>query len=135
MMTVMSYALIIVINSESIMLHHKRVNQLENVDVNKIEQYIEEYENDTGIKVTKIAKIVNTRDLNKAYFENTKNKTSFTHNAIRTSWAADGVINFYTKRNLQTVKGISKQEYSELENAEFGYLCIGDVLYVMVYMY
>ena len=117
------------------MLQHKRVNQLEKIEVNKIEQYIEEYENDTGIKVTKITKIVNTGNLYKAYFENTKNKTSFTHNAIRTSWAADGVINFYTKRDLQTIKGFSKQEYKKLENTESGYLCINDVLYVMVYMY
>lgn len=134
-MTLISYITVIVINSESIMLQHKRVNQLEKIGVNKIEQYIEEYESTTGIKVMKIAKIINTEDMNKAYFEKTKNKTSFTHNAIRTSWAADGVINFYTKRNLQTVKEISKQEYNELANAESGYLCIGDVLYVMVYMY
>ena len=130
-----SYMIIVVINSESIMLQHKRVNKLEKIEVNKIEQYIEEYENNTGIKVTKIAKIVDTGNLDKSYFEGTKNKTSFTHNAIRTSWAADGVINFYTKRRLQTTKDFSKQEYKELKNTESGYLCIDDILYVMVYMY
>lgn len=133
--TLISYMIIVVINSESIMLQHKRVNKLEKIEVNKIEQYIEEYENITGIKVTKIAKMVDTGNLDKSYFEGTKNKTSFTHNAIRTSWAADGVINFYTKRRLQTTKDFSKQEYKELKNTESGYLCIDDILYVMVYMY
>ena len=133
--TLLSYTIIMVLNSESIMLQHKRVNQLEKIEVNKIEQYIEEYENDTGIKVTKIAKIVEEEKLDKAYFENTKNKTSFTHNAIRTSWAADGVINFYTKRNLQTVDKITKQKYLKVKDTELGYLCIDDTLYVMAYMY
>lgn len=133
--TLLSYTIIMVLNSESIMLQHKRVNQLEKIEVNKIEQYIEEYENDTGIKVTKIAKIVEEEKLDKAYFENTKNKTSFTHNAIRTSWAADGVINFYTKRNLQTIDKISKQKHLEIKDTELGYLCIDDTLYVMTYMY
>lgn len=133
--TLLSYTIIMVLNSESIMLQHKRVNQLEKIEVNKIEQYIEEYENDTGIKVTKIAKIVEEEKLDKAYFENTKNKTSFTHNAIRTSWAADGVINFYTKRNLQTVDKITKQKYLKVKDTELGYLCIDDTLYIMAYMY
>lgn len=131
-----SYMVIIVINSESIMLQHKRVNKLEKIEVNKIEQYIEEYENNTGIKVTKIAKIVDTGNLDKSYFEGTKNKTSFTHNAIRTSWAADGVINFYTNRDLETVKIDAKSKENYLRNKDNNdYMCIDDILYITVYMY
>ena len=70
-----------------------------------------------------------------AFLPNAKNKTSFTHNAIRTSWAADGVINFYTKRNLQTVDKITKQKYLKVKDTELGYLCIDDTLYIMAYMY
>lgn len=131
-----SYMIIVVINSESIMLQHKRVNKLEKIEVNKIEQYIEEYENNTGIKVTKIAKIVDTGNLDKSYFEGTKNKTSFTHNAIRTSWAADGVINFYTNRDLETVKIDAKSKENYLRNKDNNdYMCIDDILYITVYMY
>ncbi len=134
--TLISYMIIVVINSESIMLQHKRVNKLEKIEVNKIEQYIEEYENITGIKVTKIAKIVDTGNLDKSYFEGTKNKTSFTHNAIRTSWAADGVINFYTNRDLETVKIDAKAKENYLKNKDNNdYMCIDDILYITVYMY
>lgn len=134
--TLILYIIIIVINSESIMLQHKRVNELEKIEVNKIEQYIEEYENNTGIKVTKIAKIVDTGNLDKSYFEGTKNKTSFTHNAIRTSWAADGVINFYTNRDLETVRIDAKSKENYLRNKDNNdYMCIDDILYITVYMY
>lgn len=134
--TLISYMAIVVINSESIMLQHKRVNKLEKIEVNKIEQYIEEYENNTGIKVTKIANIVDTGNLDKSYFEGTKNKTSFTHNAIRTSWAADGVINFYTNRDLETVRIDAKSKENYLRNKDNNdYMCIDDILYITVYMY
>lgn len=135
--TLISFLIINIINSESIMLQHKEVNRLEKIEVEKIEQYIEEYEKYTGEKVTKIAKVSVYNDMDKSYFPDTKNKTSFTHNAIRTSWAADGVINFYTKRNLETVTITSeeKEYYMQNQDLEKGYKCIEDTLYVNVYMF
>ena len=119
------------------MIQHKEVNKLERIESQEIEQYIEEYENNTENKVTNIALIVIRDNLEKAFLPNAKNKTSFTHNAIRTSWAADGAINFYTNRNLKTVTLTQEEEqnYMENNNTEKGYKCIGDTLYLNVYMY
>lgn len=135
--TLASFFIINIINYESIMIQHKEVNKLEKIESEQIEQYMEEYENDTGNKVTKIAKVVIHNNLEKSFLPNAKNKTSFTHNSIRTSWAADGTINFYTNRNLETVT-ITKEEmqyYINNQDTEKGYKCIGDTLYVSVYMY
>lgn len=135
--TLISYLIINILNYESIMIQHKEVNKLERIESQEIEQYIEEYENNTENKVTNIALIVIRDNLEKAFLPNAKNKTSFTHNAIRTSWAADGAINFYTNRNLKTVTLTQeeKQNYMENNNTEKGYKCIGDTLYLNVYMY
>lgn len=135
--TLVSFLVINIINYESIMLQHKAVNKLERIEAEQIEQYMEEYEKDTGNKVTKIVKIIITDDIDKSFLPNAKNKTSFTHNAIRTSWAADGAINFYTKRNLKTVTITNEEReyYMNNQNIEKGYECIGDTLYLNVYMY
>lgn len=135
--TLMSFLIINIINYESIMLQHRAVNKLEKIEVEKIEQYMEEYERNTGNKVTKIAKIVNTSNEDKAFLPNSRNKTSLTHNALRTEWAVDGVINFYTKRNLETVAVTKeeKEDYINNQDLEREYKCIGDTIYVNVYMY
>ena len=135
--TLITFTVINIINYESIMLQHKTVNKLEKEEVGKIEQYIEQYENNTGIKVTQIAKVPIYKQKDKGYFPNTKNKTSFTHNALKTSWASDGVINFYTKRNLKTIELTKKQIIYNYENFDKNneYQCVGDTLYIHVYIF
>ena len=49
---------------------------------------------------------------------------------MRTYWAADGIINFYTNRNLVNVR-ITKEEKENYENnrdEQKGYECIDDTL-------
>ena len=135
--TLITFTVINIINYESIMLQHKTVNKLEKEEVGKIEQYIEQYENNTGIKVTQIAKVPIYKQKDKGYFPNTKNKTSFTHNALKTSWASDGVINFYTKRNLKTIELTKEQIIYNYENFDKNneYQCVGDTLYIHVYIF
>ena len=135
--TLISFLIINTINYESIILQHKQVNKLEKEEIEKLEQYIEQYEKENEIKVTKIVKVPIYKNKNKAYFNNTKNKTSFTHNALKTNWAADGVINFYTKRNLKTIKGTSeiKEKYNKNQLKELEYQCIEDILYVKIYCF
>lgn len=135
--TLISFFIINTINYESIILQHKEVNRLEKEEIEEVEQYIEKYEEENEIKVTKIVKVPVLKNKDKAYFSNTKNKTSFTHNALKTSWAADGVINFYTKRNLETIKATDKEKslYVQNQNPELEYQCIDDILYVKIYMY
>lgn len=135
--TLISFVIINIINCQSIMLQHKEVNRLEKLEVEEIEEYINQYEKSTGNKVTKIAKIPVFNNMDKTYFPNTKNKTSFTHNAVRTSWAADGVINFYTNRNLEnvTITLEEKEFYMKNKETEREYKCIEDTLYVNIYMF
>lgn len=130
--TLISFFVINIINYESIMLQHKEVNKLEKQLVDEIDEYIENYEMRSGKKVTKIVKLVVTNNTDKAFFKNISNKTSLTHNAVRTSWASDGVINFYTGRELETVELEDIEAY--LDN-DLEYWCLNDTLYVKAYMY
>ena len=136
-LTLVSYITINILNYESIMLQHKEVNRLEKQEIEKVDSYIEKYEKETGIEVTKIVKVAVLNKSSKGYFKGVKNKTSFTHNALKTSWAADGVINFYTTRNLQTIKANKEQskKYFENKNPDLEYQCIDDILYVTIYLY
>lgn len=132
--TLLVFMIISVSNYENIMLQHKQVNKLEQQEIEKVGQYINEYEKSTGVQVTKITKILIYG--NKEYFPNTKNETSLTRNALRAYWSADGVVNFYTGKNLKTViiTAEEKDFYIQNRNEEIGYKCIGDTLYVEVYV-
>ena len=118
------------------MIQHKQVNILEKKEINILEKYVEEYENSTGINVDKIVILPILDNMEKAYFENVKNKTSFTHNALRTSWAADGAINFYTNRKLRKIELTEeKQELYDKIKEDMEYQCIEDIIFVKIYMY
>lgn len=136
LITLMTFTIINIFNYENIILQHKKVNSLEKEEVQKLDEYISQYEEDTGIKVTKITKIPVYRNMSKGYFTHIKNKSVLAHNSMRVYWASDGIINLYTKRNLETVK-ITKEEkeyYNENQDKHRGYECIGDTLYVNTYI-
>ena len=135
--TLIAFFIINTINYESIILQHKEVNKLEKEEIEQVEQYIEKYEEENAIKVTKIVKVPIYNNKDKTYFTSTKNKTSFTHNALKTSWAADGVVNFYTKRNLETIKPTDKEKYLYVQNqnSELEYQCIEDILFIKIYCF
>lgn len=124
------YTIINIFNYESIMLKHKEVNNLEKFQVKEIEQYIDEYEKNTGIQVTKIIKVPQ-----RTVYE--ENENDIIRNALKTNWASDGVINFYMKRNLETVELTKEQAIYYYENfdKEKEYQCIGDILYINVYVF
>ena len=70
------------------------------------------------------------------YFENISRKSVVTYSSVRCDWAAAGVINFYTKRNLETVN-LTKDlltEYLKQEN-ENGYGIVDNTLVIECYMY
>lgn len=136
-LTFITFVIINTINYENIMLQHKKVNKLEKQEIVELNNYIEQYEKQTGFKVTKIVKVPVSGQTTKGYFKGIKNKTSFTHNALKTSWASDGVINFYTTRNLKTIKTTKEQKeiYTKHGNQELEYQCINDTLYVRIYLF
>lgn len=125
-----TYIIVNILNYENIMFKHKEVNNLEKIQVKEIEQYIDKYEKDTGIKVTKIVKVPQ-----KTVYE--ENENDIIRNALKTNWASDGVINFYTKRNLETIELTKEQAIYYYKNfdKEKEYQCIGDILYINVYVF
>ena len=134
--TLLAYTIINIFNYENIMLQHKETNRLEKQEMQKMKEYIEQYEEETGIKVTKIVKIPIYKNSDKGYFANIKNKSIFTHNSIRVYWAAEGIVNLYTKRDLKSVN-ITKEQYdyyTDNQNDQRGYECIDDILYLNTYI-
>lgn len=132
------YVLTTIVFFELLMLSHKKVNKIEKSDVEKINNYISQYEKETGIKVNKIAKVGVSGREQEAYYLEVKNKSTFTYTAIRSELAADAVVNFYTGRGLET-RSINYKSEKELINkateSERGYICIGDTFFINVYMF
>lgn len=128
--TLIFYIIINIFNYENIMLQHKEVNKLEKQEIEQIGNYIENYEKDTGIEITKVVKIPKKNS-------NKKDENDIIRNALKTNWAADGVLNFYLEKNLTTVKLTKEQVicYSENCDKEKEYQCIDDTLYICVYVY
>lgn len=135
--TLLAFTIINVVNYEYIILQHKKVNILEKEEVQKLDEYISNYEEDTGIKVTKIAKVVIIGKQSKGYFSGIKNRTAYTHNSMRVYWSTEGIINFYTQRNLEnvTITKSQKEFYEQNEDEQIGYKCIDDTLYISDYIY
>ncbi len=113
-------------------------NELDKKSVKEIENYIERYENDSSINVKNIAIVIVPKNIEKAYYKQMNcNNTGVAVSAVRTNWAAQGIINYYTKKNLQK-KECALEEiktYAEKVDEDKGYLCIGDTLYISVYWY
>lgn len=118
---------------------NKQQNKLDEQYTYKIDNYISNYEKENKIKVNNICVVVVKNNVGMAYYEEMNCKgVAIAVSSVRTEWAAQGIINYYTNRNLKR-KNIVKQEEIEefIENADIeqGYLCINDTLYICVYMY
>ena len=135
--TFIIFVVLNIINNESLMLQHKVVNKLEMEEIKELDDYISKYEEENNIKVKKIVRIPVFNEKEKGFCPGVKNKTSFTHNALKTSWASDGIINFYTNRNMETIKITDEEieKYKEISDGQEEYECIDDILYVKVYAY
>lgn len=135
--TFIIFVILNIINNESLMLQHKKVNILEMEEIKELDDYISKYEEENNTKVSKIVKIPVFNEKEKGFCSGVKNKTSFTHNALKTYWAADGVVNFYTNRNLKTIKTTEEEieKYKQKSDGQEEYECIDDILYVKVYVY
>lgn len=123
-----------------LMLQHKEVNRIEKIEIQEIDKYITEYEEQTGTEIKNIVKVRVPNRASKAYYSWIKNKSTLTYTAVRSDLAADCAINFYTKRHLKTVtdfdyKGITKEFKERVLFSKEGYFCEGDTFYINVYMY
>lgn len=120
---------------------HKQVNKLEKEQVEQANREIVEYEEKNNILVKKIAIIIIPGYTNRTCFDEVKNKSVLTYNGFRSDWSTDGVINFYTGRNLEKVHLTQEMENEYLKKQDpddekaKGYMCMGDTFVVSAYMY
>lgn len=137
LITLITFTLVNTVNYLSIILQHKKVNQLEKEESSEIETYIENYEKETNIKINKIAKIRVRNSFQKGYFEEIKNKSDYCKNAIRTDWGIIGALEILENRKLEEIKPTNKEieNYFKNYDSEIGYECIGDTLFINIYNY
>ena len=130
------YGIVNIYNCIIVTYQHKLVNKYEEQEIQNLNQYIEKYETTNGIEVKNIAIYTVKGQDSKTYFENIPRKSVVTYNALRCDWAADGLINFYTNRDLKTIS-LTKElliEYLVQEN-ENGYGIVNNTLVIECYMY
>ena len=130
------YSILNIYNCIIVTYEHKLVNIYEKEEVQNINNYIKEYEDKTSINVNKIAIYTVKGQSNKAYFTNINRKSVVTYNSLRCDWAADGLINFYSKEKLEKISLTKEILIEYLQNRpEEGYKIIGDTLVLECYMY
>ena len=130
------YSFISIYNCIIVTYEHKLVNEYEKDEVQGIDEYINNYEQINNVNIQNIAIYTVKGQDYKTYFENITRKSVVTYNAVRCDWAADGVINFYTGRDLQKVNLTTNmlKEYLSQENEE-GYGIVNNTLIIECYMY
>ena len=130
------YSFISIYNCIIVTYEHKLVNSYEQEEVQLLDNYIKNYESIANIRVKNIATYTIKGQALKTYFGNISRKSVATYNAVRCDWAVAGVINFYTKRDLESVN-LTKDlltEYLNQEN-ENGYGIVDNTLVIECYMY
>lgn len=111
----------------------KEMNKIEKQDCIEMEKSIEEYEQQTGTNITKIARVYSNKHYQKLYLtDNTNVVSTSVLNATKCWWSAKGTIYFYTGRRLEYVDATTT-ETQMLVNSKQEYKCIGDTLYIFIY--
>ena len=129
-----SYFIITIVNYEFIMIEHKKVNQLEEAEAKKIIDYVENYEKENNVKVTKIFNI-SVNNWRIGYFPETKIKNVVTQDSLKTYWGTYTTIKVYTNREL-TIETDREKLIRALEKLDrnLEYQCVEDVLYIKTYI-
>lgn len=110
----------------------KMMNQVEAQECQRIEEHIQDYEQQTGIAVTKIARVFTSKHNQNLYLPNHPNPNSTVFNSTKCWWSAKGVIYFYTDRRLEYTNA-TKQGIQILEESGEEWQCIDDTLYIFIY--
>ena len=119
------------------MFNNKRANELDKKEALKVNEYMLEYEQNNNIEIKNIAI---TYDKNTTWsYNELKNKSLYTHRALRIGWCNVYTINYYTNRNLQKVQMKAEiyntyfkdKDWNKLEKDQFVFE--GDTMYYCVY--
>lgn len=111
----------------------KKMNQIEEQDCFIMENYIKEYEQKTGIQVTKMARIITGEHSGRLHLIDDKTSNNYVRNATKCGWSAKGVMYFYTGRRLEYTKA-TVEGMRELETSGQEFECVGDTLYIYIYV-
>lgn len=131
------YSIINSINYIYLINLNKQANKQDKLKVYEIEEYLKEYEKSKKIKVEKVCGIVIENNCEKAFYSKNSEEVGIAVSCLRTEWALQGIINYYTSRNLKKEELSEKNRkiYLEKVDENKNYLCIGDTLYVSIYWY
>ncbi len=134
--TLITFTIINIFNYESIMIQHKNVNKIEKQEARQIEEYIKEYEKETNVEVSKIARII-VKNNGKGIPNGIKTKSDFGRNALRTTWGIKGALQMYENRCLieKVPTDDDVDEYKINGAIGQGYECIGDTFFINIYNY
>ena len=98
--TLVAYNVILIANTVSLLSQHKKVNELEKIQCEGLEEYIEEYEEENNVKITE-ARYFKLSNMKKyGFFEEIENESVLTYDGVACTWSAIGTINFYTGRDF-----------------------------------
>ena len=132
------YIFIIICNYENLILLQKKLNNLENLEMKQIVEYIGEYEEKNDKNITKIYKVLYKNESYKQFYKELP-QIPFLSSVIRSSEFADKVLNVYLNRNLESKlfgeDSTKVKEYINIDKNEKGYECIDNTLYISVYAY
>lgn len=108
----------------------KQMNKVEEQECQRIEQYIQNYEQETGMQVTKLARVLTSEHKENLYLLAHPNSTVC--NATKCWWSAKGVIYFYTDRRLEYIN-VTEEGIAILEESGQEWECIDDIFYIFIY--
>lgn len=132
-----TYSIITIVNYIYIIHSQKIIENLNKEECEIINEYMIEYENNTGNKLRKIAICY---DINPTYYyEEIKNKSSLCIRPLSVEWSDDGSINYFTNRSLEEInmpkeiylKYFKNKDWEELSEEQFVF--IDDIVYYCIY--
>lgn len=119
----------------SAIIDHNKLNELDKEKVLTMQADVIQYEEDTKLKVTKIAIIVKKNETTKSFYSHLRPYGNIMMaSGIKTQWAAAGCYNYYTNSKLDIYEPAETEIQEFLEQKE-EYLCIDDILYITTYMH
>ena len=132
-----TYLIINIYNTESILIKHKIANRLDKEEALKVNEIITEYEDENNVKIENISISV---DKNVTWtYKKLNDDSPYSHRALMIWWDNVEVINYYTGRHLKRVdmdkdiyiKYFKNKNWDELDKEQFVFE--GNTLYCCSY--
>lgn len=112
----------------------KQADKYDIQDVERINDYISEYEQQNGIKITKIAQIFRKPDNAKVYNKKVKEINRLNASNLKINKNAIYITNFYRKDKLQTINLTEEQVHKVLDKIkDKEYICVDDIFIIEIF--